>query len=125
MEILIPISPGELYDKLTILEIKSERIKDEDKLANIIKEQLLLVKIYQSLELHQFGMYWKLKAINERLWDVEDKIRIEEKNKDWGDDFVQLARQVYHLNDERSNIKRTINEMHGSNLIEEKSYEKY
>jgi predicted RNA-binding protein with EMAP domain len=125
MEILVPISIGELYDKITILEIKMEKIKDVVKLTNISYEHSLLMKIFNKLELHQLGEMMKLKTINEKLWTIEDKIRIEEKNKDWGEDFIQLARQVYFLNDQRAIVKKTINNLHGSNITEEKSYEKY
>jgi len=120
-----PISFGELYDKLTILEIKSERIKDENKLANVIKEQELLLKIYNELPIKQYDMFMKLKSINEKLWNIEDHIRIEEKNKNWGNNFIQLARQVYFVNDERAEVKKIINEMYGSIIVEEKDYQNY
>jgi hypothetical protein len=124
----IEVAPGELIDKITILEIKLERIKDGDKLANVRLEHDTLVKardgaIEATPELDRLSS--ELKAANEALWDIEDDIRDCERNKDFGDAFVQLARSVYISNDKRAALKREINELLGSNLIEEKSYAAY
>jgi hypothetical protein len=121
----VPISIGELYDKISILEIKSERIKDENKLANIIKEQFILIDIYNIFKLQHYDMFIKLKDINIKLWDVEDKLRIKEKNKIFDDEFIQLARSVYFLNDKRAEIKKEINVKYESDIIEEKQYINY
>ena len=126
--IRVPISAGELIDKITILEIKSERIDDPTKLANVQKELGLLNKTWAKhrhvapdIET-QKGI---LKEINERLWEIEDEIRLLEAEKDFGDRFVELARGVYVTNDRRSEIKKTINEALGSEITEEKSYANY
>jgi len=127
----IDVSHGEVLDKHTILVIKSERIKSEAKLANIAKEQKALsgvvAEIYQSLDdvaaLHQ--LVEKLKGINEKLWDVEDALRVHEKEGDFGSTFIELARSVYYLNDERAAIKKAINKFTNSPFTEEKSYESY
>ena len=124
----IEIAPGELIDKITILEIKLERIKDEDKLANVRQEYDTLVQSRDAAfeatpELDRLSA--ELKAANEALWDIEDDIRDCERNKDFGDAFVQLARSVYISNDKRAALKREISELLGSSLIEEKSYAAY
>ena len=127
----IEVSHGEVLDKHTILDIKSERIKSEAKLVNIAKEQKALstvvAEIYQSLDdvgaLHQ--LVEKLKLINEKLWDVEDALRVHEKEGDFGQGFIELARSVYYLNDERAAIKKAINTFTNSPFTEEKSYESY
>ena len=128
MTLKVAVSYGEFLDKLTILTIKSERIKDAAKLKNIKLELKILENEWAaskksnidiSEELH------KLKAINERLWDIEDHIREKERNKEFDQKFIELARSVYFSNDERARIKRLINEKLGSELIEEKSYSDY
>jgi len=121
----IEVSNGEIADKLTIIEIKLERIKDSLKLANLRKEYDILNDAVASVidKNHQF--YKDLYIINNQLWDIEDHIRDLERVKDFGDDFVQTARSVYFINDKRSDVKRKINELTGSNLTEEKSYEQY
>jgi hypothetical protein len=126
--ISIEIAPGELIDKITILEIKRERIKDVAKLANVKTELDLLTAardqaIKPSAKL--FELTADLKKANLALWDIEDQIRICERDQDFGPRFVELARSVYHTNDHRSAVKRRINELLGSKLIEEKSYEDY
>lgn len=126
--ISIEIAPGELIDKITILEIKLERIKDADKLANVRLEWETLVKgrdaaIEETPELDRLSA--ELKAANEALWDIEDDIRDCERDKNFGDVFVELARSVYITNDKRAALKRQINELLGSSLIEEKSYSAY
>ena len=124
MNILIPISLGELYDKIIILEITLSMVKDEEKLKNIKKEYLELINISLNYPIEE-ELYQELKDKNKDLWIVEDKLRIKEKNQEFDDEFIQLARSVYFLNDKRSEIKREINLKSGSNIIEEKSYEKY
>ena len=127
MEILVPISLGELYDKISILRIKEEKIKDHDKLINIVNEleQLsILNKVWRKHKADGF-FYARMKDINEKLWDIEDKIRIKEKNKQYDEEFIQLARSVYFWNDKRAEVKKEINLKYDSDIIEEKQYEKY
>ena len=120
--VLIPVSYGELIDKLTILEIKKEKIKDIYKLEKVNKEYFELKKLYKNDFIVNYN---QLKMINLKLWNIEDEIRIKEKNKDFGDEFVKLARYVYLTNDERFNIKNLINQKSNSEINEVKSYEKY
>lgn len=126
--VTVEIAPGELIDKITILEIKLERIKDEAKLANIRAEWETLTKsrdaAFENLD-KLIKLTEDLKAINEELWIIEDDIRDCERAKDFSDAFVQLARAVYITNDRRADGKRAINELLGSRLIEEKSYADY
>jgi hypothetical protein len=124
----IEISPGELIDKITILEIKRERIADAAKLKNVEREWRALTAardgaVGASAELDRLTI--ELKRINERLWEIEDDIRGCERRKDFGGKFVELARGVYLNNDRRAEIKRAINELLGSRLSEEKSYAAY
>ncbi|MBB5721115.1 hypothetical protein FHS72_000722 [Loktanella ponticola] len=124
-EILVPIAAGELIDKLTILQIKSERIKDATKLANVRHELEVLqgvadAALPQSQSLHQ--LQTKLYSINADLWVIEDDIRAFEGRGDFGVGFVALARAVYVTNDERAAIKKEINLLLGSAIVEEKSY---
>lgn len=126
MKIETPISVGEYIDKLSILLIKKEKIKDNNKLENIKKEiDFLLSKSdkFKSSELN----FWtdKIKAINLILWDVEDKIRVKEKNKEFDQEFIDLARKVYYTNDERFSVKDEINIFFQSDISEQKSYEDY
>ena len=128
MNINVDISPGELIDKITILEIKLERIPDQQKLDNIRIEYTLLKTtkdecIPPSKELD--GLTSELKAINEKLWQIEDDIRDCERNGDFSDTFLQLARSVYFSNDKRAALKREINTLLGSTIVEEKSYQEY
>ena len=124
-EIQVPVSFGELLDKISILQIKSERISDEAKLANIRTELSALEKTWLA---HPAGvkdiarLRADLKAVNERLWDIEDNIRLQDKAQDFGPAFIELARSVYLQNDERARIKKDINLALGSAYIEEKSY---
>ena len=127
-EILIPASSGELIDKITILKIKKKKISNKTKLKNINNELNLLNDIYKK----SFGKGKKiilyeeqLLNINKKLWVIEDKIRFEESKKNFGKEFVDLARQVYLNNDERSKIKKKINKLPGSHIVEEKSYKSY
>jgi hypothetical protein len=128
MELLIPVSPGELLDKLTILEIKLERIDDEAKLANVRREHELLSRVRRGGMLENPDvdpLYERLREINEALWDIEDEIRGEEAGRRFGERFVELARSVYRCNDERAAVKRRINRLLGSEIVEEKSYREY
>ena len=125
-KILAEISAGELIDKITILEIKKEKIKDKDKLVEIEKELLSLNDtmkkfIPNNSEISKFKD--SLKDINLKLWDIEDGKRSAEKNNNFGEEFVELARKVYKFNDERAKIKLAINNILGSNIKEVKSYE--
>ena len=127
-QIQIPISPGELLDKITILEIKFERINVAEQKANVNKELQLLNKVWSDSgteDANLLAMRKELKNINTLLWDIEDDIRLEEHNKNFGDQFIKLARSVYVTNDERANIKKRINLHLKSEIVEEKSYENY
>lgn len=121
----IEVSNGEIADKLTIIEIKLERISDEAKLVNLRKEYEVLDEAVSQIIDKKDALYKELYDINCQLWDIEDRIRDLERNKDFGQDFIETARAVYFTNDKRSDVKRRINEKTGSNLIEEKSYEDY
>ena len=127
-EILVPVSFGELLDKIAILQIKSERIDDEAKLANVRKELSALEKTWMA---HPAAvkdiarLRRELKEVNERLWVIEDDIRLKEKAQAFDDEFIQLARNVYFENDTRARIKKDINLALGSAYVEEKSYQDY
>lgn len=126
--IRVEIAPGELIDKITILEIKSERMTDPEKLKNVRVELATLAAcrdqaIPATPELADLTT--ELKQINESLWQIEDEIRDCERHGDFGTKFIELARSVYKSNDRRAAVKRQINELLGSRLIEEKSYAKY
>ncbi len=127
MSVKIPVSIGELFDKVSILENKAVQIKDTKKLENIRKEYLLLRKLALKLDqrFEKDTHYKKLKKINQALWDIEEGKRECERKKDFGSTFVHLARQVYIQNDNRAKAKRAINKKYGSDIIEEKSYKKY
>jgi len=124
----VPISFGELIDKITILEIKLERMSDPAKLANVRAELEMLRDIWRAApeSKQDVGEGWAaLKQVNARLWVIEDDIRECERRQDFGAEFVRLARAVYFENDERARIKRALNERLGSRLVEEKSYRDY
>ena len=128
VSVSVHVAPGELIDKITILGIKLERIKNEAKLANIkiefdVLTQALDEAIPTSEKLDQLTI--ELRKINEDLWDIEDDIRDCERAKDFSENFVTLARAVYVTNDKRMEVKQAINELLGSRLIEEKSYAAY
>jgi hypothetical protein len=125
--LLVEVAPGELLDKLTILEIKSERIADPHKRENVRTELAALVAARETLEPSPrlAELVAQLKAVNEALWDIEDAIRLCERDGDFGPRFIELARSVYHTNDRRAALKRAINELLSSSLIEEKSYTDY
>jgi hypothetical protein len=121
----IEVSNGEIIDKLTIIQIKLERIKDRAKLVNLQKEYDELIGTATSIIGQSDPLYTALYEVNCELWDIEDHIRDLERKKEFGDDFVATARAVYFKNDKRSEVKREINIKTSSGLIEEKSYEKY
>ena len=127
-QILIPISPGELLDKITILEIKSERIESAEKRANVDKELGMLNQVWSDAVDEDdalSAMRSELKSINENLWEIEDDIRDEEKDKRFSDRFIELARSVYVTNDQRADVKKRINLHLKSDIVEEKSYQDY
>ena len=126
--IQVPVSHGELIDKITILQIKSERIADQAKLANVRTELDMLEATWSADAASATDISderARLKAVNEALWDIEDSIRLKEKARAFDAEFVELARSVYFRNDERAAIKREINLKLGSQLVEEKSYQDY
>lgn len=127
MKVRVDISAGELFDKLTILEIKAERIQDEKKLRNVKRElervEAIAAHLIQGDKI--LSLVLRLKELNGRLWDIEDKIRLCERDQCFDEEFIELARSVYITNDLRSYVKREINKLLGSDLVEEKSYEEY
>src|SRR5690606_1233073 len=127
-EISVPVSFGELLDKIAILQIKSERMTDPAKVANVRNELAALERTWMahpaaSQDIARLRA--ELKAVNERLWVIEDDIRLKEKAKAFDDGFIRLARSVYVENDERARIKKEINLALGSSYVEEKSYQDY
>lgn len=127
-EILAPISPGELLDKISILEIKEERIDDERKRANVRVELEALRRTAREClpsEPDMSSYAAELKRINEALWGIEDEIRRCEREGRFDDEFIELARSVYKTNDRRAAVKRLVNEASASRLVEEKSYVEY
>ena len=127
-ELLVPISPGELIDKITILEIKSARMNDAAKLHNVRTELALLNETWRASAYSavDISAEWQgLRDVNGRLWDIEDEIRDRERAGAFDQKFIELARAVYVTNDERAALKRRINTKLGSTLVEEKSYKDY
>jgi hypothetical protein len=127
-ELLVPISPGELIDKITILEIKSQRMTDPAKLANVRTELAMLAETWSAsaYSATDISAEWTgLRDVNAQLWDIEDRIRDKERDSQFDAAFVELARAVYVTNDERAALKRRINTRLGSVLVEEKSYADY
>jgi len=127
-QILIPMSPGELLDKITILEIKSERMSGEEKLRNVRLELSLLNgtwtrSVAEDDTVHR--IHSELKNINEALWEIEDDIRDKEKVREFDQKFIDLARSVYVTNDKRADAKKELNIYLGSEILEEKSYQDY
>jgi hypothetical protein len=121
----IEVSVGEIVDKLSILQIKTGMIKDQEKLANVKKEYDYLSNIvFDELKIEQSD-FFNLVVINSKLWEIEDRIRNKERDQEFDQDFIDLARSVYFTNDERAEIKKSINLKYGSYFVEEKSYEKY
>jgi hypothetical protein len=122
----IPISPGEFLDKLTILEIKRERMADAAKLVHVRRELELLHAMWASsclARIEVLTLVTELKQINETLWEIEDRIRMKELTEMFDKEFIELARSVYRTNDRRAAIKRALNVMLNSELMEEKSYD--
>jgi hypothetical protein len=127
-EITVPVSPGELLDKITILRIKSQRIQDPAKVSNVRLELRLLEQVWSASAPSGIDIDADLTAllhVNERLWEIEDDIRDKERTQTFDQEFIRLARAVYVQNDERAAIKRRINTALGSNIVEEKSYQSY
>ena len=126
--IIAPVSPGELLDKITILEIKMERIRDEEKRRNVRVELDLLVRTWEAAEVESDAippLKEALKEINQALWDIEDQIRVKESRREFDQEFMDLARSVYLRNDQRASTKKRINAILGSSIMEEKSYAEY
>ena len=127
-EISVPVSFGELIDKITILEIKAAHMRDAAKLANVRTELDALNQTWSSHAASRADISdarGRLKKVNEDLWDIEDRIRLKEKAQAFDAEFIELARAVYFRNDERAAVKREINQALGSRLVEEKSYQDY
>jgi uncharacterized protein DUF6165 len=125
LNLMVPVSLGELADKLTILGIKRVRIKDPEGLKNVEREYGLLLALWNSAapgDTELCALRDALQAINQTLWKIEDDIRDHERRGDFGPEFVELARAVYRTNDSRSAIKRKINQLFNSEIVEEKSY---
>lgn len=124
----VPVSPGELLDKITILEIKLERMTDPPKLENV-RAELDLLRASWSRSVQEDpvirGLHVKLREVNEALWDIEDAIRDKERMREFDDRFIELARSVYITNDRRAHLKKDLNQRLGSGLVEEKSYQPY
>jgi hypothetical protein len=128
MTLMVPVSWGELLDKIAILQIKAERIADPARLANVRRELDALTAVRDAagpLPAETGPAIAELKSVNEALWEVEDALRDLERAQDFGEEFVRLARAVYVTNDRRAALKRTLNRLTGSDLVEEKSYRDY
>ena len=128
-QLRVPVSYGELIDKISILEIKAERIGDAAKLANVEKELRVLLETWKA-DLASQGpsiedLWAALRAVNGQLWDIEDRIRVKEAAGLFDAEFIELARAVYFINDERARLKKDMNMRLGSDLVEEKSYANY
>jgi transcriptional regulator of nitric oxide reductase len=124
----VPVSPGEVLDKITILEIKSERMDDPEKVANVRVELALLKETWNQAVTEDEvirNLHDQLKEINEALWEIEDDIRDKERVKEFDERFIELARAVYFTNDRRSKVKKDLNLHLGSEIVEEKSYQDY
>jgi len=125
---LVPVSPGEVLDKITILEIKSERISDPQKVDNVRRELVLLQETWGNTFREDETirrLHAQLKEINEALWEIEDDIREKERLREFDDRFIELARAVYVTNDRRSQVKKELNLHLGAGIVEEKSYQDY
>lgn len=121
----IEVSIGEIVDKLSILQIKTEFIKDEEKLKNVKTEYDYLYDIVFDEMMIEQSDFFEMVSINQKLWKIEDDVRDKERDKEFDDVFIQLARSVYVTNDERAEVKKKINLKYGSLFVEEKSYQKY
>jgi hypothetical protein len=125
MTTYIPVSIGELWDKYTILLIKKEKIVDKEKLGFVNVELTYLDEFMKNYTYMDNPLFCELKHINNKLWDIEDRLRIKEKNKEFDNDFIDLARSVYYTNDERAEIKKKINVLFNSAIHETKEYIDY
>jgi hypothetical protein len=125
MSLQVPISIGELWDKYTILLIKKEKITDVNKVHFVLNEIELLDKLMVNYSYSNNKLFSNLKKINEKLWEVEDQLRIKETQKQFDNDFIELARMVYYTNDKRAEIKKEINILFNSIIHEVKDYIKY
>ncbi len=125
MSVHIPVSIGELWDKYTILLIKQNKVTDKIKLNHVNNELKYLNTFMEKYDYKDNKLFIQLKSINEKLWDIEDSIRLKEKKKNFDDEFIELARAVYYTNDERGDIKKEINVLFNSVIHEVKNYEKY
>lgn len=125
MSVHIPVSIGELWDKYTILLIKQNKVTDKIKLNHVNNELKYLNTFMEKYDYKDNKLFIQLKSINEKLWDIEDSIRLKEKKKIFDDEFIELARAVYYTNDERGDIKKEINVLFNSVIHEVKNYEKY
>ena len=126
MIIKVPISFGELVDKITILRIKQNKIDDKEKRKFIEDELQVLVRYFSSYSsVDIVREFTELETVNKKLWDIEDKLRVKESKKEFDKEFIELARSVYFTNDKRASIKKKINELTGSDIMEVKSYVEY
>ena len=125
MSVHIPVSIGELWDKYTILLIKQNKVTDKTKLNHVNNELNYLNTFMEKYHYKDNKLFIQLKSINEKLWDIEDNIRLKEKEKNFDDEFIELARAVYYTNDKRGDVKKEINVLFNSAIHEVKNYEKY
>jgi hypothetical protein len=128
MSVTIPVSWGELLDKITILRIKKERLADPEKRRNVLRELTVLEAAWRgrgAVDGDLAELAEQLHGVNEALWDIEDEIRDCERRRDFGERFIELARQVYRTNDRRAALKYRVNGLLGSDIIEEKAYHAY
>ena len=125
MSVHIPVSIGELWDKYTILLIKQNKVTDKTKLNHVNNELNYLNTFMEKYHYKDNKLFIQLKSINEKLWDIEDNIRLKEKGKNFDDEFIELARAVYYTNDKRGDVKKEINVLFNSAIHEVKNYEKY
>ena len=126
MIIKIPVSFGELVDKITILRIKQQKISDKEKLKHIDHELQDLVRYFSSYSsVDIVKQFIQLESINKKLWDIEDKLRVKESKREFDEEFIELARSVYFKNDKRAELKREINDITGSDYVEVKDYVEY
>lgn len=126
MIIKIPVSFGELVDKITILRIKQRKISDKEKLKHIDHELQALVRYFSShSSVDIVKQFTQLESVNKKLWDIEDKLRVKESKREFDEEFIELARSVYFTNDKRAELKREINDITGSDYVEVKDYVEY
>ena len=126
MIIKIPVSFGELVDKITILRIKQQKISDKEKLKHIDYELQTLIRYFSSYSsVDIVKQFTQLESINKKLWDIEDKLRVKESKREFDEEFIELARSVYFTNDKRAELKKEINDITGSDYVEVKDYVEY